>query len=130
MGSLAFVDTRLRKWDSGVHTSLTTLPYGEAIEECQTAFDYDKLRYHSASSVNPVIPVWFDKALEKGLAFDLEQRYKTIDGLMKDLLQPNPNFLKDDPVVEKNTNTLMFWKLLSRFWFLTFFLVIYLFYQR
>ena len=106
------------------------LPYGERIEECKTAFDYDRLRYHSASTHNPVIPVWFDKALEKGVAFDLEQRYKTIEDFMRDLTQPNPEFLKDDPVVEKNTSSLLFWKLLSGFWFLTFILVIYLFSQQ
>jgi protein phosphatase len=105
------------------------LPYGEAAEECRTAFDYDRLRYRSASMHNPVIPLWFDKALEKGVAFDLEQRYRTIDELMADLTHPNPEFLKDDPVTETSTSSLMFWKLLSGFWFITFLLLLYLFWQ-
>lgn len=106
-----------------------TLPYGDGVEECRSMFDYDRLRYRSAASHNPVIPVWFDAALEKGVAFDLEERYRNIDELMTDLTQPNPEFLRADPVVEKNASTLMFWKLLSGFWFLSFFLVIFLFSQ-
>lgn len=103
------------------------LPYGEGVEECRTVLDYDRLRYQSASNHNPVIPVWFDSALEKGVAFDLQERYHTIDELLQDLTQPNPDFLRGDPVVEKNTSSLLFWKLLSGFWFASFFLVLYLF---
>lgn len=107
-----------------------TLPYGDKIEQCRSAFDYDQLRYTEASSNNPVIPEWFDGALKRGTSFDLEERYRTIDDFMKDLLQPNPEFLKADPVVQKSANTLMFWKLLSGFWFVTFLLLIYLFSQN
>ena len=103
------------------------LPYGEQIEECHGALDYDRLRYKSASQYNPQIPLWFDAALEKGVAFDLQQRYLNIDDLLTDISQPNPLFLQVDPVVEKNASSLTLWKLLSGFWFLTFLLVIYLF---
>ncbi len=105
------------------------LPYGDGVEECRSAHDYDRLRYKSATVLNPIIPVWFDSALEKGVAFDLEQRYRTIEELMTDLTQPNPDFLRTDPVVEKNASGLMFWKLISGFWFFSFILVIYLFSQ-
>ncbi len=103
------------------------LPYGRAIEECSTSMDYDRLRYRSASEFNPIVPVWFDKALEKGVAFDLENRYLNIEEFMKDITQPNPEFLKTDPVIEKNASSMVFWKLMSGFWFLSFILVIYLF---
>ncbi|MFT5691389.1 MAG: serine/threonine protein phosphatase PrpC [Oceanicoccus sp.] len=105
------------------------LPYGEKVENCTTAFEYDKLRYQNASLYNPVIPEWFDRALEKGVKFDAEQRYSNITNLIYDLTHPNPEFLKDDPIVEQKTNTLLFWKLVSSFWFITFLLVIYLFSQ-
>lgn len=106
-----------------------TLPYGDGVEECRTAFDYDRLRYREAARFNPVIPLWFDGALAKGVSFDLEQRYETVSDLITDLLQPNADFLKVDPVVEKQKSSLMFWKLLSGFWFFTFLLLIYLFSQ-
>ena len=106
------------------------LPYGERIEQCRSALDYDRLRYCSASKYNAVIPMWFDGALKKGCEFDLELRYRTIDQFMKDLLYPNSEFLRDDPAVEKNASTVTFWKLLSGFWFVTFLLLIYLFTQN
>jgi len=106
------------------------LPFGEKLENCRSAFDYDQLRYTPASHYNPVVPEWFDGALKKGTCFDLEGRYRTVDDFMNDLLRPNPDFLKTDPVVQKSANTLMFWKLLSGFWFVTFLLLIYLFSQN
>lgn len=106
------------------------LPYGEQIESCRSAFDYDQLRYIPASRYNPIVPEWFDGALKKGTEFDLENRYHNIDELMRDLLHPNPEFLRDDPVTEKNASTLVFWKLMSGFWFITFLLLIYLFSQN
>lgn len=105
------------------------LPYGDAIDECRSAADYDRLRYTHAADHNPIIPIWFDRALEKGVQFDLQQRYSSVSELLLDLTQPNVEFLKDDPVTERSTNTLMFWKLLSGFWFLTLLLVVYLFSQ-
>lgn len=106
------------------------LPYGEQIENCRSAFDYDQLRYIPASRYNPIVPEWFDGALKKGTEFELDSRYRTIDDFMQDLLHPNPEFLRDDPVVEKNASTLVFWKLMSGFWFVTFLLLIYLFSQN
>jgi len=105
------------------------LPYGDDVEECRTALDYDRLRYRSASQFNAVIPLWFDRALEKGVSFNLEERYGNIEALMTDLTQPNADFLRDDPVGDGDDNPLMFWKLLSGFWFVTLLLVMYLFSQ-
>jgi len=103
------------------------LPYGSKVSECRTAFDYDHLRYRHAYGFNAMIPEWFDRSIETGVSFDLERRYASVDALMYDLTHPNPEFLKTDPIIEKNTNSLLFWKLLSGFWFVTFVLVMYLF---
>ncbi len=103
------------------------LPYGEAIEQCRTPYDYDQLRYRSASRYNPVIPMWFDCALRKATRFDLEARYQSIKDFMTDLLTPNAEFLRDAPEEQKNASTLVFWKLMSSFWFISFILLVYLF---
>jgi serine/threonine protein kinase len=103
------------------------LPYGEKIEECQTAFEYDRLRYLSASDANPVIPMWFDRTLQRGVSFDLEQRYNNIPEFIHDLKHPNPNYLRDDPKVKKNKSQVLFWQLLSGFWILMLALVVALF---
>ena len=48
---------------------------------------------------------------------------------MQDLQTPNPDFLREDPVEQGNASKLLFWKLLSGFWFVTLCLLIYLFSQ-
>ncbi|WP_166841042.1 bifunctional protein-serine/threonine kinase/phosphatase [Rheinheimera pleomorphica] len=103
------------------------LPYGTAVEECRSAADYDKLRYRSSSQFNPVIPTWFDRALQKGVSLDLSQRYQSINQLLTDLQQPNPAFLHEEVKQEHKTNPLLFWQLLSGFWFITLLLVVWLF---
>lgn len=106
------------------------LPYGNAVEECRTAADYDKLRYRSSHQFNPVIPAWFDRALQKGVSLDLSQRYQSINQLLTDLQQPNPEFLHEEVKQEHRTNPLLFWQLLSGFWFITLLLVVWLFLLR
>lgn len=103
------------------------LPYGGKIEECQTAFEYDRLRYIPANTLNPMIPVWFDRTLQRGVIFDLEHRYQRIEDFLKDLKNPNSNYLRDDPQIRKNKSQILFWQLLSGFWILMLLLVIAMF---
>jgi len=103
------------------------LPYGNAIEECQSALDYDRLRYRSANQFNPVIPLWFDRALERGVDFDLEKRYSSIDKFLEDLHHPNPDYLLDDPSYKKDKSQALFWQFISGFMLLTFILIYILF---
>ncbi len=105
------------------------LPYGDKIEECQTAFEYDRLRYISATEANPIIPIWFDRTLACGVSFDLEQRYDNIPEFINDLKNPNPIYLLNDPKVTKNKSQVLFWQLLSGFWILMLVLVVALFTQ-
>ncbi len=105
------------------------LPYGSKIEECQTAFEYDRLRYISASEANPIIPIWFDRTLERGVSFDLERRYDNMAEFLQDLKKPNPAYLLDDPKVTENKSQVLFWQLLSGFWVLMLVLVVVLFTQ-
>lgn len=103
------------------------LPFGSAIEECQSALDYDRLRYRNANQFNPVIPLWFDRALARGLEFDLEKRYSNMDEFLKDLHSPNPDYLLDDPTYKKDKSQALFWQFISGFLLLTFVLVYVLF---
>ena len=105
------------------------LPYGDAINDCREHSDYDRLRYVSATERRPQIPRWFDKALARGVSFSLKERYANVHEFMRDLMQPNVDFIKDEPVSSKEANTELFWKLMSGFWFVTFLLVVYLFSQ-
>lgn len=102
------------------------LPFGEKIEQCRTSHDFDKLRYISSSSHNPVVPIWFDRALAKGVDLDLSKRYQRLQDFVDDISYPNPQFLKDDPSIQKSRG-LMFWQLMSAFWILTLVIVVVLF---
>ncbi|MFV0478249.1 MAG: protein kinase domain-containing protein [Parahaliea sp.] len=104
----------------------TKLPYGDNIEQCRTLADYDRLRYQSAMDYNPVIPVWFDRALEKACSFNLDERYCSLDAFICDLIEPNPNFLQDDPKIN-SSRSLFFWQLMSGFLVLMLVIVILLF---
>ena len=106
------------------------LPYGPKVEDCQTMRDYQKLRYQHSYQHNPIIPPWFDRALELGVSLDLSQRYSSVSLLMKDLQNPNPLFLQQQVVAKHKTNRLLFWQLMSGFWFATLLLVIWLFLIR
>ncbi|MCC5879598.1 MAG: bifunctional protein-serine/threonine kinase/phosphatase [Idiomarina sp.] len=103
------------------------LPYGPRIAECRTAADYDRLRYINARTINPRVPVWLDRALEKGVSFDLQHRYSKLDDFVQDIKQPNPDFLRQEVNKTSRNSSLLFWQLLSGFWFVTLLLVIYLF---
>lgn len=102
------------------------LPYGEKIEQCQNSFDFAKLRYRPANEMNPRIPLWFDRALEKGVSIDLSVRYNRLQDFVADLSKPNPVFLQDDPKVSKSRG-LLFWQLMSGFWILMLVIVVVLF---
>ncbi|WP_428820373.1 protein kinase domain-containing protein [Microbulbifer sp. MCCC 1A16149] len=103
------------------------LPYGEEINECRARADYEQLRYRAAGQFNPVIPIWFDRTLERGCAIDLEQRYHSLDAFVHDLGTPNPMYLRDDPADRDAHNASLFWKLLCGLWAMTLLSVIALF---
>ena len=100
------------------------LPYGEKIEECRTPLDYDRLRYKPANKHNPIIPVWFDKALEYGVKFDLEHRYTNIHAFINDLKHPNPKYLSEAAEGKSDKSPVLFWQMMSGFWFFMFILVV------
>lgn len=102
------------------------LPFGERIEQCVNNRDFDKLRYISAGSLNPIIPIWFDRAIEKGVTLELAKRYSSLNEFVEDVTHPNPLFLQDDPTVQKSRG-LLFWQLLSAFWVMMLVIVVLLF---
>ena len=102
------------------------LPYGEKIEQYVNSHDFDKLRYISATDHNPIIPLWFDRALEKGVSLDIPKRYRSLQDYVDDITRPNPEFLKDDPAID-NSKGLLFWQMMSAFWVAMLILVVILF---
>lgn len=95
------------------------LPFGNALENCDNPQQLQKLNYIPADRYNPIIPVWFDRALEKALMTDPTQRYDSINQMIQDLTQPNPDFLVPREKQQKSPNALLFWQLMSLMWFMT-----------
>jgi len=94
------------------------LPYGSGLEHCDKPQQLQKLSYIPADRHNPIIPVWFDRALEKALAIDPTQRYDSLEQMMQDLTQPNPDLLVPREEAQKHPNALLFWQLMSLVWFM------------
>jgi len=93
------------------------LPYGKRMERCKTLQDFHDLEYVPSHVHREIIPLWFDKALEKGCKNNPAERYDTLDEFIYDLQNPNPEFLKDRPPAPGEAGgTVFFWKMLSFFW--------------
>lgn len=105
------------------------LPYGRRMERCKTLEDFYALQYVPSYSHREIIPLWFDKALEKGCKNDPAERYTSLDEFMQDLQHPNPEFLKDSQVNKTEGNTVFFWKILSFLWLAVLLVVLVLIYQ-
>ncbi|MDP6166978.1 MAG: bifunctional protein-serine/threonine kinase/phosphatase [Gammaproteobacteria bacterium] len=93
------------------------LPYGTALERCDTPAQLSKLRYIPADRHNPIVPIWFDRTLRKALNPELSQRYKDLDTFMQDLTQPNPDFVYDR-TTQQQSNKVLFWQVTSLIWFI------------
>ncbi|MBY4676357.1 bifunctional protein-serine/threonine kinase/phosphatase [Marinobacterium arenosum] len=94
------------------------LPYGDGLENCEKPQQLSRLNYIPADRHNPIIPIWFDRALAKALAIDPTKRYDSLDHFMQDLTEPNPDFLTPREAEQKNPNALLFWQLMSLVWFM------------
>jgi serine/threonine protein phosphatase PrpC len=106
------------------------LPYGRRMERCKTLQDFYSLEYVPSYRHREIIPLWFDRALEKACKNDPAQRYETLDEFIHDLQHPNPEFLKDSPSKKKEGNTVFFWKILSFLWLTILLVVLVLIYQN
>lgn len=89
------------------------LPYGTKLEKCNSHADFLKLRYIPSYNHRDIIPIWFDRALEKSVTIDPDMRYDSLRTFLSDLKNPNPEFLKEDIQQGGKKDTLLFWKMLS-----------------
>lgn len=105
------------------------LPYGKRLERCKTLQDFYRLEYVPSYRHREIIPIWFDRALERGCKNNPDERYGTLEEFIHDLQHPNPEFLKDGPVSQGEGNTVFFWKILSFLWLAVLLVVLVLSWQ-
>jgi serine/threonine protein phosphatase PrpC len=97
-------------------------PYGEHYKDAKTPSQFRKLRYTSACTYNPHIPLWVDAALAQALSLNPEHRYSELSEFLIDLERPNPHLsLKSKPWIEQNP--VLFWQILCCLLLLSHFVV-------
>jgi len=70
-------------------------PFGEAYGKALNERQLQKLHYLPARQHNPMVPYWLDKALEKALSLQPQQRYHALSEWWQDLQIPNPKWQQD-----------------------------------
>ena len=93
-------------------------PFAGKLEECRTSKAYLKTKYIPCYDINPLIPIWIDGAVKKGLRFSPEQRYEDVSEFLHELQKPNPAYKKGQGDALLETNPLLFWQALSGLLFL------------
>jgi serine/threonine protein phosphatase PrpC len=71
-------------------------PYGPAIEEARSQSDFDNLRYTPAPQLNPHVPIWMDRAIQRAVHLDAAARYEELTEFIYDLENPNPDYLIEE----------------------------------
>ncbi|OUS09360.1 serine/threonine protein kinase [Gammaproteobacteria bacterium 54_18_T64] len=97
-----------------VYEMLTGVPpFGGKLEECRSSKAYLKTKYLPCYELNPLIPIWIDGAVKKGLRFKPERRYGDVSEFLHELQKPNPKYKKSHNMAVLDANPLLFWQVLS-----------------
>jgi len=85
------------------------LPYGKEL----TAKNMLKVNYISIKQYNPEIPVWVDKALEKAVNINPEQRFARLSEFIVSLNNPDSRLINNDYVPLIQRNPIRVWQIIS-----------------
>lgn len=97
-----------------VYEMLTgTAPFGGKLSECRTAKAYLKTKYIPCFEHNPLVPIWMDGAIKKGLRFNPERRYKEVAEFIHELQHPNPKYKRNHSAALMDKNPVLFWQVTS-----------------
>ncbi len=97
------------------------LPYGKEL----TAKNIQKVNYISVKHYNPEIPVWVDKALEKAVSINPEQRFTRLSEFNAALTNANSRLINNDYVPLIKRNPVRVWQLISTALFISNLIFIY-----
>jgi serine/threonine protein phosphatase PrpC len=85
------------------------LPYNKTL----SARNLNLVHYVSAREYLPDLPLWVNKAMEKAVAINPEQRFGLLSEFTHALSQPDTNALKNEFVPLLKRNPLRFWQVIS-----------------
>ncbi len=97
-------------------------PFSGKLNKCRTAKAYMKTKYTPCFNENPLVPIWMDCAIKKGLRFKAERRHEDVLELLHALQQPNTKYKSNHNAVLMDKNPVIFWQIFSAFWFVAFIL--------
>jgi len=97
-------------------------PFSGKLSKCRTVKAYLKTKYIPCFDINPLVPIWIDCAIKKGLRFKADRRHEDVLELLHELQNPNPKYKSNHNAVLMDKNPVLFWQLFSAFWFLAFFI--------
>jgi len=99
-------------------------PFSGKLNKCRTVEAYLKTKYIPCFDENPLVPIWMDCAIKKGLRFKAERRHEDVLELLHELQKPNPKYRSNHNAVLMDKNPVLFWQGLCAFWFLAFMLAL------
>ena len=85
------------------------LPYGKEM----TARNIKRARYISIKRFNPEIPIWVDKAIEKAVHINPENRFSILSEFTYALNNPDSSLINNDYVPLIKRNPVVTWQLIS-----------------
>ncbi len=88
-------------------------PFGGKLSECRTAKAYLNTKYIPCFEHNPLVPIWMDGAVKRGLRFDPERRYEEVAEFLHELQHPNPKYKRDHYAVLMDKDPVLFWQVTS-----------------
>ena len=88
-------------------------PFGGKLDECRTAKAFLKTKYVPSYEINPLVPIWVDGAVKKGLRYDPKRRYLEVSEFLHELQHPNLKYKKSYDLVTDESNPVLIWQIIS-----------------
>lgn len=88
-------------------------PFSGKLEECRSKSAYLKTRYTPSYELNPLVPVWLDGAIKKGLRFEPSARHGDVSEFLYEIEHPNPKYKKTYNTALLDSNPSRPWQFLS-----------------
>ncbi|OUS28433.1 serine/threonine protein kinase [Gammaproteobacteria bacterium 45_16_T64] len=88
-------------------------PFAGKLNECRTTKAYSKTKYVPCHELNPLVPIWIDGAIKKGLRYEPERRYDDVSEFLHELQHPNPKYKIHYQTALLDRNPLIFWQATS-----------------
>lgn len=101
------------------------LPFSGKLEECRSKSAYLKTRYTPSYELNPLVPVWLDGTIKKGLRFEPNVRHGDVSEFLYEIEHPNPKYKKTYNSALLNSNPSRPWQFLSGMLFIALCISIY-----